>query len=139
MDMTIHVPTCKNKWRGHDATVKRITDMVNQRWHDNGWDGYVNHWMSFRLSDGVSNGDLYPTKRDAVKHVDNELRYLFLKMHPGGINECECDIMLTFTRDAVTNGFRLADPDAKDGGRDIIPHIATEQVHSQLRQMKHAN
>lgn len=130
--------SCGNQCRygrrpqGHSDAAKRISDAAMSQWVFRGWDS-VGHWMSFSLADGRSNQDLYDTKRDAVTHVDNELRYCFIKLHPQGMTVCEAEIMLEFTRNAVENGFRLADPDAANGGPDIIPRIGTTDVFAQLR------
>jgi len=118
--------------QGHSDAAKRISDAARTAWTFRGWD-CVGRWMSFRLSDGVTNHDVYDTKRDAIRHVDNELRYCYIKLHPQGMSVCEAEIMLEFTRKAVDAGFRLADPDSATGGPDIIPRIGHVDVFAQLR------
>src|SRR5579871_5939449 len=98
----------------HTDAAKRISDAIAVVWVAMHWD-CVGKWMAFRLSDGQvhDNYAVYPDKRTAVRHVDNELRYLFVKLHPMGMPVCEAEIMLQFTRKAISNGFRLTDPDAR--------------------------
>lgn len=121
---------------GHTDAAKRASDMTVQRWTDHGWDGYVGTWMSFALADGRSDGILYPTKRAAIRHVPDEFRFMYIKMHPGGMTPCEAEIMLMFHRNAYDAGFRLADPDKKDGGPDLIPRIGTETVQAQIQALR---
>lgn len=118
----------------HTDAAKRISDSTMLAWTTYEW-GSVGKWMAFKLEDGRNTDGygLHSSKRDAVLRQDNELRYLFVKLHPMGMAVCEAEIMLQFTRKATANGFRLADPDAAHGGRDIIPRIATEDIAAQLR------
>lgn len=121
----------------HSDAARRVSDGVALVWVGYGWD-CVGKWMAFRLEDGRNTDGyaVYPTKSQAVTHVDNDLRYLFVKLHPGGMAACEAEIMLQFTRKAVANGFRLTDPDARHGGRDLIPRITTENLAAQFRALR---
>lgn len=121
---------------GHTDAAKRVSDFTVLRWTEHGWDGYVGTWMSFSLAEGKSDGILYPTKRAAVTHVPDEFRYMYVKMHPGGMTPCEAEIMLMIHRSAYDAGFRLADPDSKTGGPDIIPRIGTQEAHTQIQALK---
>jgi hypothetical protein len=131
--------SCQYSGRHTDA-AKRISDATLLVWTGYEWD-CVGKWMTFALEDGRNRDvyTVYPTKRDAVIHVDNELRYMFVKLHPGGMSMCEAEIMLQFTRKAVASGFRLTDPDARNGGRDVIPRITTEDIRAQLRALTRGN
>lgn len=129
--------SCQYSGRHTDA-AKRISDAAMMAWTVYGWDS-VRKWMSFKLEDGRTDHGLYPSKRDAVRHVPNELAYAFICLHPGGMGLCEAEIMLQFTRKAVKAGFRLADPDSPHGGRDVIPRISTEKIHAQLRALTRGN
>lgn len=121
---------------GHSDAARRISDAIalTMVGASDPWT-YVGKWMAFSLADGRvhDNYAVYPDKRTAVRHVTHELRYMFVKLHPGGMPICEAEIMLQFTRDAVSRGFRLTDPDAAHGGRDIIPRISTENITAQMR------
>lgn len=130
------VPSCRWHFKGHTDAAKRISDALNLAWTFSGWDGTVGKWMAFRLSDGTTDHAIYDTKRDAVIHVGNEFHYCFFKMQPMGCTVCQAEIMLWFTRTAIENGFRLADPDKASGGPDIIPRIGHADVFAQLRSLK---
>lgn len=131
------VATCKWGPLGHTDPAKRIFDAVMLAWTAYGYDA-VGKWMAFKLEDGRGDHSLYPSKRDAILHAPDELLCAFIMIHPGGMGLCEAEIMLDFTRSAVKAGFRLADPDAKNGGPGIIPRIGTENVHAQIRALKRA-
>jgi hypothetical protein len=135
--MTTCNATCKWAVTGHTDAAKRIYDAVNIAWYVFSYD-CVGKWMAFKLEDGRGDHEVYPTKRDAIRHVSDELLYAFLVIHPDGMGLCEAEIMLDFTRSAVKAGFRLADPDRSDGGPDIIPRIGTENIHAQIRALKKA-
>lgn len=117
-------PHCK---ADYDA-AKRIADALNVYLN-----GLRNHlwelrdkWMAFKLSDGTSDGQLYDSKRDAVRHQDNEFQCLYICFVNimGGATAPEVVRVLNFTRDAYDAGFRLADPDDVNGGRDVAPTAA---------------
>jgi hypothetical protein len=127
---------CRYSAFGHSDAAKRISDIAITGWVAHGWDGFVGHWMSFRLEDGQSDKALYPRKADAVKHVPNEFHYMFIVMHVGGMSPCEAEIMLDFHRKAYDAGFRLADPDVKTGGPDLIPRIGTPEIASQIQALE---
>jgi len=116
---------------GHADPAKRMSDAAMLAWETDQWDS-VGKWMAFKLEDGSTDHEVYPRKQDAVRHND-EFRHCFIKLHPGGMGICEAQIMLTFHRNAYDAGFRLSDPDARNGGRDIVPRITTEGILSQMR------
>lgn len=122
--------------KGHSDAAKRISDAATLAWTFHGWDGTVGRWMAFKLEDGSTDHTIYDTKRDAVRHVSNELNYAFFKLHPMGMSVCEAEIMLEFTRSAVKAGFRLADPDHANGGVDVIPRMPTEKIGNQIAVLK---
>ena len=123
--------TCRYRGKHSDA-ARRISDATKLGWVANGWDGFVGHWMVFKLEDGDTDHVLYPRKIDAVRSVSNEFHYLYLRMHVEGMGLCEAEIMLEFHRSAYKAGFRLSDPDSKTGGPDIIPRIGSELIGKQL-------
>jgi hypothetical protein len=92
-------------------------------------------WAAYRLEDGRSpdSHTLYDSKRDAVRHQMDEFLCLYIKLRYGGINCCEAEAYLKLHRQAYMRGFRLADPDAKTGGPDIIPRIGTDKARNQIR------
>jgi hypothetical protein len=121
---------------GHTDAAKRVSDATMLAWVAHGWDS-VGQWMAFALADGTTDHVVYPAKRDAVRHMPNEFNFMYAKLQPAGMPVCAAEIMLRFTRQAHDAGFRLADPDAKDGGKDLIPRIGTAEVNQQIRYLKH--
>jgi hypothetical protein len=128
-----HVGGCPARGRGHSDEAKRISDATTLQWVAGKWDT-VGRFMSFKLEDGRSDNTLYDSYRDAVRHAGhNEMLYMFVKLHPGGMNVCEAEAMLKFNRQAHSNGFRMPDPDHREGGHTLIPRIGMEKVQAQVR------
>lgn len=102
--------------RAHDyiATYTSVADI---------WD-LKTKWVAIRLSDGGSDGQIYDSKRDAVRHQDFEQQCMYINfgsmLASGGSNARELAIMIAFHRDAYKKGMRLADPDDITGGRQLI-------------------
>src|SRR5713101_1820363 len=101
---------------------KRASDIVNLHLAFTKWDELKNKWIAFRLSDGGSDGVLYDTKQDAVKHQLHEMAcaYVCYRGLAGGSTATEMGIFLQFSRDAYDAGFRLPDPDSRTGGPDVL-------------------
>lgn len=128
--------TCRVPSHGadHSDAAKRMSDATRLAWEALGWDGTVGKWMAFKLEDGSTNNDVYDRKQEAVRHND-EFRHCFIRLHPFGMNPCEAQIMLKIHRDAYDAGFRLADPDSKTGGKDIILRTPAEKLAQQMRSL----
>lgn len=126
-----HVAGCSMRLFGHTDAAKRVSDHATQTWMDHGWPG-CKKWMAFALADGAPDKALYDRKPDAIRHQRDEFLCMYLPLHPGGMNPCEAEIMLRIHRQAYDNGFRLTDPDAKDGGKDVIVRQSPEQAQRQL-------
>ena len=129
--------TCNHPFHVHSDAAKRMADIVMQAWTDDGWDS-VGKWMGFNLGTGDSDKELYARKQDCIRH-NSEFKHCFIRLHPAGMSACEAEIMLKFHRDASNTGFRLADPEKKSGGPDIIPRITREGMLAQLQAFQNAN
>lgn len=128
-----HSGGCPRIGKGHTDEAKRASDIAVMHWLANGMDA-VNGWMAFRLIDGQSDMALYPSKSVAIAYQKgDEFLYMYLPLHPGGMNVCEAEVMLSVHRRAYQNGFRLVDPDKKNGGVNIIPRIGAAEVAQQIR------
>lgn len=95
----------------------------------------IRSWVAIRLSDGGSDGTLYLSKRDAVRHQSDEFlcAYFSYRGAPNGFASAkEAAVWLEFHRQAYDKGFRLPDPDASSGGPDLIMPTPNEQVALQL-------
>lgn len=100
-----------------------------------------NKWLAFKLEDGTSDGVLYDTKREAVRHQHgNEQWYAFFPFRNclGGTNAREMAIFLLWNRDAYNNGMRMPDPDDVHGGRDVLMTAARgDQYRQALLKYEH--
>lgn len=118
-------------WESDEA--RRIADNFNARITFMKWDEIQNSWMAFRLQDGSTDGTVYPTRRDAIRHQSNEQQccYLAFKNCPNGITVAEAGRFLWFTRKAYDAGMRLPDPDDQFGGPEAF--MPTEQYDNLKR------
>lgn len=73
--------------------------------------GGVNKWVAVRMSDGKSDGAIYDTKRDAIRHQLHEYQCAYIKIPPGGMSVDHADRYLNVHRKLYDNGMRIADPD----------------------------
>jgi hypothetical protein len=127
-----HVGGCPRREQGHTDAARRVADACILQWVAGKYDT-VGKWLAFKLEDGRSDNVLYDSKRDVVRHQKHgEMSRMYVKIHPGGMNPCEAEAMLRYTRQAYLNGFRLPDPDSKTGGPDLIPRIGMEKVRAQI-------
>lgn len=90
--------------------------------------------MACAIADGSSDGTLYATKREAVRHQHhNERFYCFIAIGPQSMSVCSAESLLKMFRQTYDAGIHLVDPDHKGGGRDIIRRLTTEDHRSQMR------
>jgi hypothetical protein len=71
-------------------------------------------FVACRMDTGKSNGELYDTRADAVRHHmknGEESFYFYLKLHPGGMNPKEAWVMIVYFRALREKGIR---PDHED-------------------------
>lgn len=101
---------------------RRAADAINEHITRFGWWDIRSKWVAIRLADGTSDGVLYDTKQDAVRHQHDEFlcAYLNLRGVNGGARDTECAIMIKFHRDMYKAGFRMPDRDARFGGPDAV-------------------
>lgn len=121
--------------RVHSDAARRASDAVNLHISAIGLDA-AGKWVSVRLADGSSDDVLYDTKRDAVRHQPDEKLCAYVRVPPSGMNPCRAESFLKMTRMAYDNGFRLADPDAKDGGRELIAPLKREEHARQMARLR---
>lgn len=102
--------------------AKKMSDQINGRiTFLNPWE-LRDKWMAFRLQDGWSDGNVYDSKRDAVRHCTNEKYFAFFcfRNAMGGANPKDCQIFLDVARHQYDIGAPLADPEDMHGGPDNI-------------------
>jgi hypothetical protein len=71
----------------------------------------IGSWVAIRLSDGGSDGVLYPSKHIAVRYQLNEFLCAYVRIPPTGMSPREAEVFLRFNRMLYNNGWRMADPD----------------------------
>lgn len=92
--------------------------------------------MAFRLQDGTSDGNLYDTKKDAIRHVGDYKYWAFFCFRNalGGANPKDCQLFLDMHRHAYENNGQLTDPDDIHGGPDtIIPTRQYDAIFGRVR------
>jgi hypothetical protein len=117
--------------RSHSDAARRASDAVNLHYAALGTEA-IGKWVAIRLADGSSDGTLYDRKRDAVRHQPDEKLAAYVCIHVGGLNICAAESFMKTSRMAYDAGFRLADPDAKHGGLDLIPRLTQEDQGRQF-------
>jgi hypothetical protein len=101
---------------------KRASDEINLRLLFTPFEELQHSWMAFRLSDGSSDGVVYETRRDAVKHQLHEQQcfYVCFRNIAGGAKPEEMAVFIKVNRDAYNAGMRLIDPEQPYGGQELI-------------------
>jgi len=95
-------------------------------------------YVAIRLSDGGSDGVMYDTKKEAVRHQVHETTCAFFSFRnaPNGFASArDAAIFLAWNRAAYDAGWRLPDPDDTHGGRDLSMPTSDEHLHDQLRRL----
>ena len=98
----------------------------------------VRAWVAIRLADGGSDGNLYESRREAVRHqLDEKLcAYFTYRNAPTGFSSVQdAQLYLDYHRMAYDQGASqaLADPDEPHGGRGLVMPTAREQIMADRR------
>jgi hypothetical protein len=97
----------------------------------------IGKWIAIALSDGDSDGVLYDTKAECIRHQHHdEMWYAYVRIIPSNFMPCDAEIFLKMHRMMYDKGIRLADPDSISGGKDVIRRAATEDMRSQLNSIR---
>jgi hypothetical protein len=116
---------------GHEDAAQRIADTYALHRLGAGY-GAIGKWFAAALHDGRSDNVLYDTKQEAVRFQHhNEQYFTFIKINPHTMNACEAAVMLKTARFAANHGMRLADPQSKTGGKDLIKRLTVEDQRAQ--------
>lgn len=94
-------------------SARRATDAINLHIHAHGHDAF-GKWVAIRMSDGSSDGTLYDTRPDAIRHQLHESQSMYFRIPPYGqfITPAEAETMLTYARSCYDAGRRVPDPQA---------------------------
>jgi hypothetical protein len=117
--------------------AKRLSDTVNNLGTHKTHEELVNGWIAVRLSDGTWDGVLYDSRHSAVSHQSNEFlcAYLSTRSAQSGMTPRDAHTFLAFHRSAYDAGFRLPDPDHKNGGKELIVPATRQDMRSQVRRL----
>jgi hypothetical protein len=71
-------------------------------------------WVAIKLQDGSSDGNLYDSREDAIRHQLDErfCAYVCMQSMLTGAKELDCAIYLEMHRQAYDSGMRLHEPEA---------------------------
>jgi hypothetical protein len=86
---------------------KRMSDALNAQLVFNGLSGTF-RWMAFKLDDGSSDGAVYDTRADAIKHQKFETQCWYEQILPSGAGYSPdvCAMTIQYARVAYDAGFR---------------------------------
>jgi hypothetical protein len=125
-----HDDQCEYRGRAHSDAAKRVSDGYRLHKMAAGH-AAAGRWMAVALADGASDGVLYDSKRDAVRHQHhNELWYAFLPITPGDVSVCEAETYLEVNRMLSRKNIVMTDPDHASGGPEVIRRLALEDDRS---------
>jgi hypothetical protein len=68
----------------------------------------IGRWIAIRLSDGGTDGTLYDTRADAIKHQFHELWCAYHCILPTGANPADMETFLAWTEGLYSQGMRPA-------------------------------
>lgn len=98
-------------WEGaYPDAARRCADAVNLHVVADPF-GAVGKWVAIALADGSSDGVLYDTKADAIRHQADEFHCAYVCIPPGGMPIPDAAVYLRTMRQLYDAGYRLADPD----------------------------
>lgn len=99
---------------------RRLSDHVNAA-RSIGGEG---RWIAARLSDGGTDGTVYDSKSDAVRHQLDETQCAYLTVPPAPMPPHEATAYLELHERMYASGYRLQDPDTTPiMTRDLIPTL----------------
>lgn len=95
---------------------RRMSDVIDEQVNTNSVNS-IGRWMAFRLSDGTTDGVLYDTRDQAVKHQLHEYQCCYVQLLVDGMSPQAASRYLEINRLLYSKGFRLTDPQVHHGYR----------------------
>jgi hypothetical protein len=127
-----HDLSCPRKDAPHSDAAQRVSDQYNLHLIGAGQDA-VRQWFAVALADGRSDGVLYGGKQAAVRHQrHDEDYYAYIQIGPSSMSPCEAASFLGTNRALYDKGMRMADPDHRGGGHELIPRVMVEDQRAQV-------
>ncbi len=118
----------------HD-TCQRIADTYNLHRIAGAGLGLENVGKVFAvaLSDGTSDGVLYPDIQTAIRFQRHHAKwYAYLRVGREGMTACNAASALKLHRDADQAGLKFVDRDDPSFGNEVIPRLTVEDNHRML-------
>jgi hypothetical protein len=108
-----HVLRCpienRTPFGDHSDAAKRVSDTFSLHRVADPF-GNIGYWFAAALADGQTDGTLYASKQDAIKHQHhNENYYTFIQIVPASMTPCEAEVMLKVARMIYAAGGRITD------------------------------
>lgn len=133
-DVIAHQDQCDRARRTpfglHSDAAKRISDTYRLHRAAQGR-AAIGRFFACALADGATDGVLYDTKRDAVRHQHhNEQLFIFLAVGPYDLSPCEAEELLHIQRLYYDRGIRWPDPEHARGGREVVQRVTVEDQRS---------
>ena len=100
----------------YSDAAKRCSDIVTMHIAA----GQAGRWCAIRLSDGGSDGVVYDTRSDAIRHQLHETLCAYVQIPRDSMPPEHAERFLAFHRKCYDAGFRLSDPD--DRREPIMPY-----------------
>lgn len=112
---------------GHSDAARRIADIYGTHRAASGLLGTVGKVFAVALSDGTSDGVLYDTMADAIRHQRHNAKwYAYLRVGREGLTICGAASLLKLHRDADAAGLKFTDRDDPSFGAELIPRLTVE-------------
>lgn len=126
-----------------DDAAKRAFDNVRQIVENLTYEERTAYpYVAIRLSDGSSDGKNYDTRQAAVKAQFHETlcAYFSFRHAPNGFaTPRDAAIFLAYHRGVYDAGHRLPDPDARNGGREMVMPSTPEHLFGQIGRLSNVN
>lgn len=75
--------------------------------------GQAGRWCAIRLADGGSDGKVYDTRADAIRHQLHEQQCAYVYIPPDNMTPKDAEHYLALHRKLYDRSMRLADPDVE--------------------------
>jgi hypothetical protein len=115
-----------------DDAAKRMSSMINGLIAFNNPFDLRQTWLAIKLQDGSSDGNLYATREEAIRHQLDErfCAYICMGTVMNGSKPLDCAIFLEFHRQAYDEGMRLHEPEAP---QLIMPTAGYDKLTGRVR------
>lgn len=95
----------------YSDAAHRCSDVIRTHLAAEGY-AAIGRWVAIRLSDGGSDGNLYATKREAIRFQLHETQCAYAQIPPGAdMTPRAAENFLSVNRQLYDAGMRITDPD----------------------------